>query len=142
MRVFLSCAETDRRWARQLAVHLLKAGIRIVDPFTNSLPGENWYLAAGQALKNADAIVLLLSKALLRSERMKTELDYAYTKPRFRDRCIGVLMRGTKAAAAPWVLRHLGLLEASGTPSEVGRRLTQRLRQPRKAREIRVHATS
>lgn len=128
MRVFLSYASRDRTWVERLADALRGQGLQPIDPAAIVSPGENWMLAAGKALDSADAVVLVLSRAAAQSPWLTHEVDYALGATRLKGRVIGVRRPGVKSADIPWVLSDLDLLEAGGSPSEVGKRIARRLR--------------
>lgn len=56
-------------------------------------PGENWSLAIGQAIQQADAIVFLLSPAAVASEWVQREIEHAIVSPRFKDRLVPVKIK-------------------------------------------------
>lgn len=61
MKVFISYAGADEKWADVLRARLPKAGIEVGNPSTEIAPGENWGLKYGKGLEASDAMIVLLS---------------------------------------------------------------------------------
>ncbi len=142
MRVFLSYAEEDRLWARQLSSHLKRAGLDILDPREATFPGDNPYLAFAKALNRANALVFLLSTALARSDRIGAELQYALGGTKFKGRVSAVARSRSQAKQAPWIIRRIHGLVVTRNPALAARRLTEQFLGVRKGRIRRVHAAS
>lgn len=98
-------------------------GVKIRDPRSDVVPGENWSLEAGKALESANALILLVSPAAIKSESFRRETEYALGSKRFRDRLIPVIVKETPEL--PWILRHLN--PEKGDPSRVSKRILKRL---------------
>jgi TIR domain len=103
MRVFLSYASEDRDVARELASHLTKAGLDTWDPAEALFPGDNWALRIGEALKKANAMVVLISPDSVKSEWVQHEVQYALGASRYKGRLIPAIVRPTKDI--PWILK-------------------------------------
>src|SRR2546426_7526737 len=103
MRVFLSYSNDDREVARKLASHLAKAGLETWDPAEALFPGDNWALRIGEALREADAMVVLISPKSVKSEQVQHEIQYALGAPHYKGRLIPVVIKPTKDM--PWILK-------------------------------------
>ena len=120
MKVFLSYANEDRKVARQLGAHLAKAGLRTWDPAEALFPGDNWALRIGEALQDAEAMVVLISPDSVKSEWVQHEIQYALGAAQYKGRLIPVLLRPTKDI--PWILKKLPTVR-------IGRDLAQAVRE-------------
>jgi len=129
MRVFLSYAAEDRKWAQELISSLQDAGLQVWDGAAELANGNNWFLETGKALEGANAMVVLLSPAAAKSEGLKREIDYALTSKRFKHRLIPVIVKPT--AKIPWILQRLR--PETGDPSSVSKRIVRRLKGQREA---------
>lgn len=125
MKVYLSHAEEDRDFARDLASRLEGEGIDVWFAANEILPGENVALIVGRALQNSDAMVVLVSPAAARSEWVRNEISFAIGSPRYKDRLIPVVLRPTRGM--PWVLQQLTQIEACKDPKRLGREIASRL---------------
>jgi hypothetical protein len=107
MKVFLSHAFSDSRWAKRIANFLRKEGFEVWDN-TQVLPGENWAEQAGEALKTSDAMVVLITPESVHSPQITYELGYALGKKDYKGRLVPVVMdtpeKQVKKNDVPWVL--------------------------------------
>ena len=131
LRVFLSYAERDDKLAQVLRAELEKGGFEVWDPAARLTPGDNWALEQGKALKDAEAMVVLLSPAALASEHVKREIDYALGEPRFKKRLIPVVVRPVKEI--PWILETLQVLRIDADPERGSRRVLEALKRSQTA---------
>lgn len=104
VNVFISHAEKDHAYAASLRKALVEGGVTVWEPRSVE-PGDNWALEVGKALDKADALVILLSPDAVASERVRRDIEFAISSPRFKDRLIPILVRPT--VEAPWILREL-----------------------------------
>jgi TIR domain len=123
--IFISYAATDQDWAEKLYRELVGSGFEVWLDAVNLFPGDNWYLETGEALREADAMVVLLSPAAAESDSVGRDVQYAIGSERFRDRLIPVVVQPSDKV--PWILRRLKWLQ--GTPAEVAEQISVRLRQ-------------
>lgn len=119
IKVFLSYANSDQRWARKLSDDLEAAGFQVFDPLHALLPGDNWSLEIGKALDESRAMVVLISPAAVRSRWVQREIQYALGSEKYQDRLIPVEIEPT--ADFPWVLRHVQWIR--GNPAEAGQQV-------------------
>ena len=108
--VFLSYAQSDAKWARELASLLKSRGLSVWND-AEIAPGQNWWKETGKALSNADAMVVLLSPDAVKSNNVQREIDFALSQPRFKNRLIPVVMRPTRDI--PWILEELQMIVAT-----------------------------
>jgi hypothetical protein len=104
VKVFISYAQPDRRFAESLGKELNRSGIDVWEP-AHVQPGQNWALEAGKALAQADAFVVLLSPDAATSDSVQREIEFALSSPQFKARLIPVLVRPTRDV--PWILEEL-----------------------------------
>ena len=125
-RVFLSYDHKDEKLAHAIRADLQAAGFDVWDPAAKLQPGENWALEVGKALKDAEAMVVLLSPAALGSEHVKREIEYALGDVRFKGRLLPVVIRPVKEI--PWILETLQVLRIEADPERGRRRVVEALR--------------
>lgn len=111
MKVFLSHAAEDRRFARDLRGSLNELGLEVWDPTIELPHGSNWLLETGRALQRADVLVFLFSDAAARSEWARREVEYAIGQPKFEGKVVSV--RLSLAAELPWILERLSVVDAT-----------------------------
>ena len=112
MNVFISYSSADELLARRLAQTLEGEGLRVWDA-REVLPGENWAAKAGEALKEAEAMIVLLTPDALRSSQVRREIEYALGKEDFSGRLFPVLVGPESVLtdeAVPWILRNLQMI--------------------------------
>ncbi|MEX2139117.1 MAG: toll/interleukin-1 receptor domain-containing protein [Pirellulales bacterium] len=100
MDIFLSYADADRKWATDLSSHLKREGFVVRDPFKDSFPGDNIGSQIESALEESDAMVVLLSPDASQSQYVNSEIEYALGSPRYKNRLIPVVVRGS--TNLPW----------------------------------------
>jgi hypothetical protein len=126
VKVFLSYAERDEKFARSIRAELEKGSFVVWDASAKITPGENWALELGKALREADAMVVLLSPAALASDHVKREIEYALGEPRFKGRLLPVVVRAVKEV--PWILETLNVVRIESDPERGGRRVLEALK--------------
>lgn len=112
MKVFISHAAADTALAREVSDALKKAGLDVWDG-TEILPGENWAAKVGEALQEAQAMVVLLTPASLRSSHVKHEIAYALGDKSYNRRLIPVLAASPEQLSKeeiPWILKNLQIV--------------------------------
>ena len=120
MDVFLSYADADRNWATELSTHLTREGYVVRDPLKDSFPGDNIGTKIESALEESDAMVVLLSPDASRSHYVNSEIEYALGSPRYKNRLIPVVVRGS--TDLPWTKFVPAVLKVGGrSATEVGR---------------------
>jgi hypothetical protein len=125
LKVFLSYAQGDEDFAKDLATRLSEAGLQVIDPRGEASAGDNLHLKVGQALEKSDAMVVLLSAEALQSPWVRSEIDYALGAPKFEQRLIPVLLEETENI--PWILQKLPLVTASRDRNKVTNHIVHHL---------------
>jgi hypothetical protein len=113
MYVYISHASADEKIAQRVAGALRGAGFRVWDE-SEILPGDNWGEKLGEALREADAMVVLLTPASLRAWNVSSEIGYALTQANYRNRLIPVVAAPPERLPReqiPWVLRKLEMID-------------------------------
>ncbi|MCU1266777.1 MAG: hypothetical protein JWM21_3095 [Acidobacteria bacterium] len=133
MNVFISYSHKDEALARKVGKALQVAGLDVWNSELEILPGDNWAEKIAKALKESDAMVVLLTPEALSSSAVRREIDYALSRKTFSGRLIPVLVGAEEKVLAekvPWILRHLNLinLPISGKEEDEGiRKITEAL---------------
>ncbi|MFQ5639797.1 MAG: toll/interleukin-1 receptor domain-containing protein [bacterium] len=112
MKVFISYTQSDEKLARKVAASLEQAGLDVWDD-REILPGDNWADKIAQALRESDAMVVLLTPEALRSSWVSRDIEYALGEKGYSKRLIPVLVGPPKKISKeniPWILRHLQLI--------------------------------
>jgi hypothetical protein len=94
-RVFLSYSHKDKPIARELSRELEQRGAAVWFDEQMIAPGDNWSERIGEAIRNSDVFLLLVSPASARSAWVRRELDWAL-EGMHRTRVIPVCLAGVK----------------------------------------------
>ena len=116
MQVFLSYSESDREYAGLLSSELSKRGYKVWDSRDELFPGDNWALKIGEALQKSKAMVVLISPDSMKSEWVRSEIQYAIGDQSYEKRMFPVVVKRT--SGIPWILRKLNLIDPN-TPGRV-----------------------
>jgi hypothetical protein len=127
-KVFITCAATDIDAARKLADELSDLGISALSAPDDFAPGANWRLEVGKALGEADAVLVLVSPASMKSEFVMKDVEYALSTPRLKRRLIPIKVKATNEF--PWVFEKLQFLDATKRITGVGKRVAKALEGP------------
>lgn len=129
MKVFLSHSKSDETVARKVASALQDAGMEVWDHHIEILPGDNWAEKIARALRESEAMVVLLSPDALRSEWLHKEIEYALGEKRYSNRLIPVLIPPPETFSQeniPWILKKLNMIELSKYEDDEGiKQITQ-----------------
>lgn len=109
MKVFISHTDQDTALARKIAQGLEKAGMDVWDD-QNILPGDNGAAMIGEALEQAQAMVILLTPQALASKWVRLEIEYALGKESYSHRVIPVVVGQVPEDTLPWILRRLQMI--------------------------------
>ena len=108
MQVFISYSDRDESLARKVTNGLKQAGFKVWYEGDEILPGENWADKIAKALRESDAMVVLLTHDALHSVRVRRDIEYALGAKKYKERLIPVMV-GTSpddfgTSYFPWVL--------------------------------------
>lgn len=120
MKVFISYAREDREIAKRLVRQLENAGLEVWDD-SSIMPGDNWAEKVSQALKESQAMVVLVSVAALDSEWVRREIEFALGTKEYRGRLIPVFVGrrdDIPEDKLPWILRRLHGVELTDQAEE------------------------
>jgi hypothetical protein len=126
MKIFLGSATADRKWAERLREHLVAAGLDVWDPNHEVLPGDDWSAKIGAGLRNADAMVVLVSPQAAESDAVQREIEYAIGAKLYARRLIPVIVRPT--SKLPWILERLQAVRLNDDPARATREIVKLLR--------------
>jgi len=110
MKVFISHAQSDEKLARKIADSLKQAGLEVWDYRREILPSDLWSDKASQALRQSDAMVVLLTPEAANSKQVRSEIDFALGRNTFKNRLIPVLVGSPERIPrrdVPWILWEL-----------------------------------
>ena len=110
MKVFLSYADRDEQFAKDLATRLSDVGHDVWYPANRIFLGDNWALEVGKALQDSDAMVVLLSPAALNSSAVLGDISFALGSSNYSDRLIPVQVATVAAEKVPWILSKMKLI--------------------------------
>lgn len=91
MKVFISHTQKDMALARKVASGLKASGFDVFDD-TKILPGQNWAEEIAQALRECEAMVVLLTPDALASQWVEAEISYGLGQPSYGHRLIPVFV--------------------------------------------------
>lgn len=116
MKVFISHAYTDEPFVRKITAGLEKAGLDVWDATPEILSEDTLTKSIAQALKESEAMVVLLTADALRSSWVRREIEYALGEQNYRKRLVPVLVGNPEELPKeniPWILRHLPMIDMS-----------------------------
>jgi hypothetical protein len=122
MNVFISHASKDRVLAKRVAESLKLFGFQVWDE-SQVLPGAIIAEQLTEALKSANAMVVLLTPEAVESAWVQSEISYALGKKDFKGRVIPVIAASAEELPQekiPWVLRKFQMINLSELGSEEG----------------------
>lgn len=134
MQVFLSYSQADDALASRVRSALEEAGFQVWDASRNILPGDNWAEKISEALKESEAMVVLLTRNSVQSSQVQWEIGYALGNTAYAKRLIPVLAGDPESfppEKIPWILNRLRMVslpEAEGTDEEI-RKIAQLLKE-------------
>jgi hypothetical protein len=106
MKVFLTNAAKDELLAAQLASRLTDAGIDVLTPYGDIVPGDNWAEKVAQALDDSDLMLILLTPGAMQSDSLRNDIEYGLSSKKFRGRLMTVIVGATVSSPGdvPWIL--------------------------------------
>ena len=113
MKVFISHASEDKELATRLSRFLRDEGLEVWSD-EDIMPGDNWAQKVSQALKESEAMVVLVSSAALESDWVRREIEFALGTEGYKERLIPVFVGSRDTIPQdriPWILRHLNGVE-------------------------------
>src|SRR6476659_5638259 len=110
MKVFISHTSQTNALAKAVQTVLKSYGFEVWDDQQDIFPGDNWAQKIGEALDQADAMVVLLTTDAIHSESVRQNINFALARKHFSNRLIPVFV-GLEAQAVPnsfpWILHRL-----------------------------------
>lgn len=108
--MFISHAQEDEFLAVNMALALNKAGLDVWLANQEILPGDNWGERVAEGLREADAMVVLLTENALSSSRVRSEIEFALGNKEYSWRLIPVIVGHPaegKLRSLPWIMKRL-----------------------------------
>lgn len=127
MKVFLSYSHKDSELAKQIANELYENGLEVWNSETEILPGDNWAEKVSDALKDSNAMVVLITPESLESRTVQREIEFALGNNSYNNRLIPVLVgseENLSKESIPWILRRLKTIRLS-KPEQTDEGITQ-----------------
>jgi hypothetical protein len=113
MQVFISHSWKDNALARKLTAILEGAGFKVWDTFRNRWPGDNLAEMTVNALKESQAMVVLLTPESLENPWVHSEIEYALGDINYAWRLIPVFVgdpQKLQKDQIPWILEKLQMI--------------------------------
>jgi hypothetical protein len=110
MKVYISYPRTNSALAERIVKELDQAGLDVWFDEREIFPGDNWAGKISEALKESDAMVVVLTPDILKSGWVQHEISYALGEKHFNGRVIPVFVGSPESFpenSVPWILRHL-----------------------------------
>ena len=125
--IFVSYSHADEPFVRDLTKLLEEVGHSVVSAGAALTPGEMWQEVLGNLLRDADAVVIILSQASVQSQWLISEIGAAlgYWKERGKPIILPVVLDN---AELPPQLRHIqAIFQIDRDPQQVAAQLTRAL---------------
>jgi TIR domain len=109
MNVFISYAQADKTTAKRIAEGLKRQGLHVWDD-SQILPGHLWAEEISRALRESDAMVVLVTPNTADSRSVRSEIDYALSRREFKNKLIPVIVgppENIPKRELPWILWEL-----------------------------------
>jgi hypothetical protein len=134
VKVFISHDARDAPLAQKVATVLREAGFKDVWDDRSILPGDNWAEKISEALKESEAMVVLLTPESLESSIVNWEIGFALGKESYDKRLIPVIVGSPEKLPEhriPWILRRLKMinLPEQGKDSESLKQIASALKE-------------
>jgi hypothetical protein len=126
--IFISHSSADEVFVRELREQLLSQGLQPWTSETEIQAGENWAERVSKALKDASAMVVVLSPDAVKSSWVTRDIDFALSSSKFKDRFFPIVVRRTPHDDIPWILQRLNLLETRD-PKVAGKKIADALKE-------------
>ena len=136
-KVFISAAASDAALVREITARLEAAGVDVWNSAVQALPGTNISAEVGRALAQAEAVIVLVSPAAMKSPWVRREIQFSLGEEKLQDRLIPVMVKQTPSNDIPWILRTLQW--ANGGADKVANQVLKALHTT-KRREARAQA--
>ena len=120
MKVFISHAVADKDLAGRVAATLKESGFQVWDE-SQVLPGDNWGEQLGQALRDSQAMVVLLTPQAVQSPNVTLEVGYALGQLAYKGRVVPVIAAPPDQLPRdkiPWVLSKFHTVNLTGAEQE------------------------
>lgn len=108
-KVFLSYSAKDKPLAQKIQATIESLGLEVWEADREIFPGDNWAEKTAQALKESDAMVVLLSPTSVESSNVQNDMEYALFNRRYERRLIPVVVGDPQQIPQnkiPWVLKR------------------------------------
>jgi len=111
VRVFISHAATDGARAKRIGRILKEAGIEYWLSSEHLAHGHDWYNAIGKALQRCNWLVIVATRAAVKSTWVRSEVTYALLERRYSNRVVPLLFEDCRLPKLAWSLRAIQYLD-------------------------------
>lgn len=121
MPVFISHAQEDEYLAGNMAFALRKEGLQVWLANQEILPGDNWGERVAEGLRNADAMVVVLTEKALASSQVRREIEFALGNKDYSWRVVPVIVdhpTENGLHSLPWIIKRLKTVQMN-SPNDV-----------------------
>lgn len=133
LKVFISHAYADADLARRIADVLQASGFQTWED-SQILPGDNWGEKLGEALRESNAMVVLLTPDSLHSRNINYDISYALSNIDYKNRLIPVIAAPPEQLPKeeiPWILNKFHMIHLPDEDEEESlKKIAQALREP------------
>ena len=105
MKVYLSYAQPDEKFARKVYDAATAAGHEVWFDALALYPGESWGKQIDKALRESHAMIVLISPDSMNSQWVGREISFAVGNINYQNRLIPVYLRPAKDV--PWIVERL-----------------------------------
>lgn len=119
-KVFISYSHSDREWAREFAVTIVRGGVEVMPSEFGIKPGQPLVEALEKELRESDAVVLLINAENVNHPDLFFEIGAALA---MNKAIIPVVPKGFEYSKLPLPLQRMKFL-LRNSPEETARELT------------------
>ena len=111
--IFISHSDADLALAQRVAESLKKEGLDVWEDSV-ILPGDNWADEYAKALRNSDAMVVLLTPHSIKSKKVSSNLGFALGQINFKNRVVPVIAASPEELPREeirWILKKFPMID-------------------------------
>lgn len=116
MKVFINYSSKDEALATKIVKSLEDAGLEAWYKKREILPGDNWAEKIASALKESNAMVVLVTPDALDSDAVQGSISYALVESAFKNRLIPVIVEESEDLLIdklPWIFKRFRTVKLS-----------------------------
>jgi hypothetical protein len=121
--VFLSHSSKNLDMAEKVSGTLRNHGVPVWFSPTSILSAQQWHDEIGKALRRCDWFIVLLSKAAVSSQWVKSELVYALRHNQYNDHILPVMIEDCDYETLSWTLGNFQMADLTAGEEEAFTRI-------------------